>query len=149
MKTIFDKEAYNEIITRLDKLSPATQSKWGKMNVAQMLAHCKKPIYLPLSDKKHPRILMGVLLGWMFKTKLYNDEPWKQGLPTAPDFIVKDERDFNKEKTELKELIGKLHAAGPSGINPHPHPFFGKFTPAQWGQSAYKHLDHHLKQFGA
>ena len=127
MKNLFDKDTYTEIINRLNTLTPETQRQWGKMNVAQMLAHSKEAFKVPLSDKKMPRSILGLLVGWMIKSKLYNDEPWKRNLPTAPNFIIKDERDFDKD----------------------PHPMFGAFTPEQWGMSMYKHLDHHLQQFNA
>ena len=148
MQNLFDAAVYNQIIERLNKLSPSTAAQWGKMNVAQMMAHCKGPFKIALSEKKLPRMFLGVLIGWMIKPKLYNDTPYKEGLPTAPDFIVKDERDFNKEKQELITLISSFQKAGPSGITKFPHPMFGKFTPEQWGKSLYKHLDHHLRQFG-
>lgn len=73
----------------------------------------------------------------------------EKNLPTAPNFIIKDERNFNDEKKKLMELLDKFYNAGPMGISKYPHPMFGKFTPEQWGMSMYKHLDHHLKQFGA
>ena len=148
MKNLFDKDAYNEMGERLSCLSPASQRLWGKMDVSQMLAHAKVAFGVPLSEKEIPRMFLGRLIGWAIKTKLYNDEPWKKNLPTAPDFIIKDERDFEKEKKELTALIDRFHHAGPSGISKYPHPFFGAFTPEQWGQSMYKHLDHHLQQFG-
>ncbi len=148
MKNLFDKPAYNEITERVNRLSPGSKAQWGKMTVSQMLAHCKEAFKVPLSDKKLPRIFAGILLGWLFKSKLYNEEPWKRNLPTAPNFIIKGDRDFEKEKTELMELVNKFYNAGPSGITKYPHPFFGKFTPEQWGKSMYKHMDHHLMQFG-
>ena len=148
MKNLFDAIAFNEITERMNRLSPNSTAQWGKMKVAQMLAHCKEAFKVPLSERKIPRMFMGRLMGWMMKTKLYNDSPWKKNLPTAPDFKIKDERDFNREKLELMNLVNKFHSAGPSGISKYPHPFFGKFTPEQWGMSMYKHLDHHLRQFG-
>lgn len=148
MKNLFDKDAYNEIGERLSRLSPASQRLWGKMDVSQMLAHTKAAFSVPLSEKEIPRMLLGRLVGWAIKSKLYNEEPWKKNLPTSPDFIVKDERNFEKEKKELIALIDQFHHAGPNGISKYPHPFFGVFTPGQWGQSMYKHLDHHLQQFG-
>ncbi|MFD1127776.1 DUF1569 domain-containing protein [Paenibacillus provencensis] len=30
----------------------------------------------------------------------------------------------------------------------NPHPFFGKLTSEEWSIGLYKHLDHHLKEFG-
>jgi hypothetical protein len=149
MKSLFDTDTYHEIMRRLNKLTPQSQRKWGKMDVAQMLAHTTQPFKVPLSKKKIPRIFLGRLLGWIIKSKLYNDSPWKQNLPTSPDFLIKDQRVFDGEKHNLTEMIEAFHKAGPDGISKFPHPFFGRFTPDQWGKSMYKHLDHHLKQFGA
>jgi hypothetical protein len=148
MQNLFDAVTYNEVMERMNRLSPQAVGQWGKMNVSQMLAHCKEAFKVPLSEKKLPRIFMGRLIGWLIKSKLFNEEPWKKNLPTAPNFLIKDERNFAKEKKELMELINKFYAAGPMGISKHPHPFFGKFTPEQWGLSMYKHIDHHLRQFG-
>lgn len=148
MQNLFDKPVYTETVERIKKLSPDATAQWGKMNVSQMLAHCKEAFKVPLTEKKIPRAFLGLLMGWMIKSKLYNDEPWKKNLPTAPNFIIKDERNFETEKNALQELVNKFHSAGPTGISKYPHPFFGKFTPEQWGMSMYKHLDHHLRQFG-
>ena len=149
MQNLFDPVVYQEVMKRMNSLAPGSKALWGRMNVAQMLAHCKEAFKVPLSEKKIPRIFLGLLLGWMMKSKLYNDDPWKKNLPTAPNFIIRDERDFIMEKDALTTLVNKFYAAGPSGISKYPHPFFGKLTPEQWGKSMYKHLDHHLKQFGA
>lgn len=148
MQSLFDADTYNSIIERMNKLTPTTESQWGKMNVAQMLAHCKEAFKVPLSEKPMPRMLLGILLGWAFKSKLYSDEPWKKNLPTAPNFIIKNEREFNKEKKELMEMVHQFYTKGAGEVGKFPHPMFGTFTPEQWGMSMYKHLDHHLKQFG-
>jgi hypothetical protein len=148
MKNLFDKDAYTEITNRINALTPEAQRQWGKMDVAQMLAHCKEAFKVPLSDKKIPRIFLGLLLGWMMKTKLHNEEPWKKNLPTAPNFLIKDQRDFNTEKNELVGMISKFHTLGPDKVGNFPHPFFGTLTKEQWGKSMYKHVDHHLMQFG-
>ena len=148
MKNLFDAGVYNEITERINKLTPQSQRQWGKMNVAQMLAHCKEAFKVPLSDKKMPRMFLGLLVGWMVKAKLYNDSPWKRNLPTAPNFIIKDERDFEKEKKELTSLINQFYTGGPGNVGRFPHPMFGSFTAEQWGKSMYKHLDHHFQQFG-
>jgi hypothetical protein len=149
MKNLFEKETYGEVIQRINGLTPTTQGQWGKMNVSQMLAHCKEAFKVPLSEKKMPRMFIGYLIGWAFKAKLYNDSPWKKNLPTASNFIIKDEREFEKEKAELMALINQFYTGGPEKAGLFPHPVFGTFTKAQWGQSMYKHLDHHLQQFGA
>ena len=149
MKNLFDKDTYTEIIQRINTLTPQSQRQWGKMNVDQMLAHCKEAFKVPLSDKKMPRMFIGLLLGWMIKPKLYNEYPWKKNLPTAPNFIIKDDRDFEKEKLELSDMINQFYNGGHDNVGRYPHPMFGTFTTEQWGKSMYKHLDHHLKQFNA
>lgn len=148
MKNLFDKDVYEEITGRTHALAPSSERQWGKMNVAQMLAHCKEAFNVPLSDKKMPRSFLGLLVGWMIKAKLYNDEPWKHNLPTAPNFKITGERDFEKERQELLGLANKFYTLGPGNVGKFPHPMFGSFTPQQWGQAMYKHLDHHLRQFG-
>jgi Protein of unknown function (DUF1569) len=148
MKNLFDKSTLEEVINRLNQLTPQSQRQWGKMEVAQMLAHCKEAFKVPLSDKPLPRMFMGYLFGWMLKSKLHNEEPWKKGMPTAPNFLIKDERNFEEEKRQLIELVTKFNTSGPSKVGLYPHPFFGKLTSEQWGKSMYKHLDHHLMQFG-
>lgn len=148
MQSLFDSNTYNGILERMNKLTSETEQQWGKMNAAQMLAHCKEAFKVPLSDKPIPRMLLGYLLGWAFKSGLYNDVPWKKNLPTAPNFIIKDQRDFNIEKQELIKMVEQFYSKGASEVGRFPHPMFGTLTPEQWGQSMYKHLDHHLKQFG-
>lgn len=148
MKSLFDKTVYEEIISRINNLSAASQRQWGKMDVSQMLAHCKEAFKVPLSDTKMPRMFMGRMLGWMIKPKMYGEGPWKKNLPTAPDFLIRDQRDFETEKKELSDLITEFYTKGSGNVGKFPHPFFGKFTQEQWGKSMYKHLDHHLMQFG-
>ena len=148
MKNLFEPAVYQEIKQRLNDLTPESKRQWGKMEVAQMLAHTTEAFKVPLSKKKLPRMFIGRLLGWMVKSKLYNEQPWKQGMPTAPNFIIKDQRIFEEEKKKLEDLVDAFYNAGPEGISKYPHPFFGTYTPEQWGKSMYKHIDHHLKQFG-
>lgn len=148
MKSLFEKSAYNEINDRINRLSAESQRQWGKMNAAQMLAHCKEAFKVPLSKKSPPKIYPFALFGWMMKSKLYNNDPWKQNLPTAPNFKIQDNRDFNTEKSELTALISRFHQSSPADVEKIIHPVFGRFTGPQWGMSMYKHLDHHLRQFG-
>ena len=148
MKSLFDNHQYTSFVTRINKLTPQAIAQWGKMDVAQMFAHCKEAFKVPLSEKKLPRILIGYIFGPLIKAKLYNESPWKKNLPTSPNFKIKGQRDFEKEKHELLELITKFYALGPTGLSKHAHPFFGKITPEQWGRAMHKHLSHHLSQFG-
>jgi hypothetical protein len=149
MKSIFEKEAFNEISSRLDNLSPQSQAKWGKMDVNKMLRHCQKPIKLAFGEEKveKPNFFMRLLIRLM-KPTLYNDKPWKHGLPTAREFVIKKSENFEAEKLTLKALVKRMHESSSYFEPSRTHPIFGKMKSWMWGQSAYKHLDHHLKQFG-
>lgn len=148
MLSLFEKSVHQEVIHRLQSLNASAQPQWGKMNVSQMLAHCNKAFEVPLSERPLPRMWLGYLVGWMVKTSLYNDDPWKKNLPTAPSFVIKVECDFETEKIRLQVLINEFYSKGPDRAGLYPHPMFGKFTSTQWGQAMYKHVDHHLRQFG-
>jgi hypothetical protein len=68
--------------------------------------------------------------------------------PTVEGLAVTDKRDLEIERKRLSGLIDRFVAAGPSGCTKHPHSFFGRLTPDEWAILMYKHLDHHLRQFG-
>ena len=149
MKSLFSESATEEILNRLDQLSPNAERAWGKMSVEQMLSHCQGPLEVSMGTKplKKPNAFIALLMK-SFKKTMYNDIPWKKGVPTAKEFIVTSEKDFMVEKDKLTALITtfkKDEANAPWVV----HPVFGAFTKEQWGQLNYKHLDHHLRQFGA
>lgn len=148
MKSLFSDEAVTEIKNRIEHLQTNQKPIWGKMNSSQMLAHCKLPLEVALGELqlKRPNVFKRLLFS-IFKSSLYNNKPWKQNLPTAPEFVVSSDKEFTKEKTELLSEIDKFHAKKSQTEWP-PHPMFGKFTHEQWGKMQYKHLDHHLNQFG-
>ncbi len=148
MKNLLDKDVYIELTKRVQNLQPDSKAHWGKMNVSQMIAHVSEAYKVPLSETAMPRMFIGRLIGWAIKPTLYNDKAWKQNLPTAPNFVIKDERDFNTELLKLLNIIEKFHQTGSEKIGRYPHPMFGSFSTDQWGMAMYKHLDHHLIQFG-
>lgn len=147
MQSLFNPEAYKEIKDRLNSLTPEAEKKWGKMTVSQMLHHCQKPILIALEREtiSKPPFLIRFAMKLM-KPMLYNDKPWKKGLPTAKELEVTQPKDFSNEKQQLDLLIEDFH--GHSNKEEwRPHPVFGTFTKEQWGKMQYKHLDHHLTQF--
>ena len=148
VKSLFDKTVYDELMERINNLSTDSPRQWGRMSAAQMLAHCKAAFKVPLSEQPVPRMFLGRLLGWMVKSKLYGPKPYARNLPTSPDFIIKDQRDFDDEKGGLVNMVTAFHQKGPDRVGNYPHPFFGTFSKEQWGKSMWKHLDHHLRQFG-
>ena len=148
MKSLFEPEAVAEVMSRLDALAPDAPRGWGKMNVGQMLAHCSAALEMAMGRINPPRALIGRLIGPFFRSLYTNDKPFTKGSPTDAALVMSDEKDFAKERDRLKGLVREFAACGEPKVTKNPHPFFGPLTPAEWGKGMYKHLDHHLKQFG-
>jgi hypothetical protein len=150
MRNIFEPSAAQEIKERLFRLQPESERQWGKMNPAQAVAHCSKGMEQALGDVLPPRLMIGRLIGGFIKSRaLGDDAPIRRNSPTVPGFEVLDQRDLVAERQRLTGLIDRVIEAGPTGCTTHPHSFFGRMTPEQWGILMYKHLDHHLRQFSA
>jgi hypothetical protein len=147
MKSLFNTSDSSKIIERIENLKPDSQAQWGKMRVDQMLAHCQAPFKVAFAELPLKRGLIGVLFGGMAKKQLAGPKPFKPNLPTHPKFVVADQRVFNDEKGKLILYIKRFNA--PSAIVLDKHPFFGKMNPQEWDNLMWKHLDHHLRQFGA
>ncbi len=148
MKNLFQQEAVDEVISRLDKLQPVSPRQWGKMDVAQMLAHCSATLDMASGRLNPPRVLIGRLIGPLAKPIFTNDKPFSKNSPTDKKLVVSDQRDFLREQEQLKLKVRQFHEGGEAQCTQHPHPFFGALTPQAWSRGMYKHLDHHLRQFG-
>lgn len=149
MKNLFDPTAVIEITGRIEHLRPDSERQWGKMSVAQMLAHCSAAIGMAEGKVTPPRILLGRLLGPLAKKSLIvNGEQMRRNAMTEKSALVTDERDFTVERQRLRESIDRFASGGPRICTKHPHFFFGPLTPMEWAVLMYQHLDHHLRQFG-
>jgi hypothetical protein len=149
MKNLFEVAMVDEVKQRMTQLRPDSQRLWGKMNAAQAVAHCTAGLELALGDRRPPRLLIGRIIGPMIKSKAFReDEPMRRNSPTVQGLVVRDERDLDTERQRLCSMIDRFAAAGPQGCTAHPHSFFGRLTPEEWSMWMYKHLDHHLQQFG-
>ncbi|MCM4168819.1 hypothetical protein KCTC52924_02514 [Arenibacter antarcticus] len=149
MKNIFDLKVTEEVIARINKLTPTTVPHWGKMNVAQMLAHCNVP-YEMVYTNKHPKpnSLMKFMLKLIVKQAVVNEKPYKKNSRTAPAFLIVDERNFDVEKDRLIEHLLKTQKLGEEYFHEKESHSFGKLTKTEWNNLFYKHLNHHLEQFG-
>lgn len=148
MKTIFDKAAHDELLDRLAKLEVNSERQWGKMSPAQMMEHTARALELGIGETPVKQIFAGKLFSRFFRKEFLGEEPFKQNRPTGPDFIIKHDPDFGPTRERLSALITKFHELGESGTDGHVHKFFGPLTGKQWGETQYKHVDHHLRQFG-
>lgn len=148
MKTIFDPNTCDELVTRLGRLSADTERQWGKMSPAQMMEHAARALEMAMGTPPMKQLFIGKLLSWAFRKEFLGEQPFKQGRPTGKNFIIKDEPDFESTRVRLNDLITEFHEMGESGLDGNIHGFFGPLTGKQWGETQYKHVDHHLRQFG-
>jgi hypothetical protein len=149
MKTVFDKATRDNLIRRIQALDDPRSAQWGKMNLFQMVRHCA--LWEGWIQGKPPREYRQELLGHLFggmalRNMAKDDKPLARNVPTGRDFKIREtEGDLAAERRRWAEMVaGYEHYSNPGFI----HDFFGRMTVEQVGQLAYKHNDHHLRQFG-
>ena len=149
MKSVFNKVDVTELIERISHLTHNTKPLWGKMTVAQMLAHCNVSYEMAYTDMHpKPRAFMKFVLKLLVKDKVVGPQPYRQNTPTAPAFIIKDDKDFDTEKKRLIDHLNQTLQLGEPHFNNKESHSFGKLSVGEWNTMFYKHLDHHLAQFG-
>ncbi len=149
MKNVFNQADVAETIARLQQLTPTSQPLWGKMTVGQMLAHCNVT-YEMIFENIHPKanFLMRFILTTFVKNIVVGEKPFKKNSQTAPEFIMKESKDFEKEKARLLAYIKKTEQVGTAFFEGKESLSFGVLTVQEWNNLMYKHLDHHFQQFG-
>jgi Protein of unknown function (DUF1569) len=145
MKTIFDKATTDELVHRISKLDENSKALWGKMTVYQMIKHCTLWEEMIVGEKEYKRMFIGRLLGKTILKRIIMDEkPMRRNSSTVPGFTITDDGDVQTEKNKwIKQIKEHSHFSNVNFV----HPFFGKMTKEQIGLLAYKHIDHHLRQF--
>lgn len=149
MQSLFDKNTFENIQQRIQQLSPDAKALWGKMTVAQMLAHCTGGMKMAAGEIHLPRVFLGRIVGRFLKEIYYNEKPFPKNINTDKALVIREDKDFKIEQQHLLDWVEKFHIGGAEKCTKTPHPFLGDFTPDQWAMGMYKHLDHHLRQFGA
>jgi hypothetical protein len=149
LPNIFTAPVATEIIGRINRLSANTQPNWGKMSVAQMLAHCCVT-YEMVYETKHakPNFLIGFILKTFVKGFVTNEKPYPKNSATAEQFIIKETKSFEAEKVRLIGFIQKTQFLGENHFDGKASHSFGNLNKTEWNNMFYKHLNHHLTQFG-
>ena len=147
-KSLYSPETYQEVLNRIDQLSADTRPEWGKMNAAQMMAHCtavQKVINGEEELKGTPFIAK--LFKGMIRKVVVGDKPFSRGIRTHPQYLPASDSEFEAEKKELKLALERFIKMDQENRTLPDHPLFGTLSKDESGWSVYKHLDHHLTQF--
>lgn len=147
--SVFQSDVVDALTDRIEHLTADTRPQWGVMSATQMLAHCCVS-YEMVFEKKHarPNALMRFVLRVAVKQTVVGEAPYKRNTRTAPAFIIKDERDFETEKQRLIVYLRRVQLLGEAQFEGRESLSFGPLTAREWNVLFYKHLDHHLTQFG-
>src|SRR5262245_30663564 len=144
MYNLFDFSERREIEQRLQRLQASSARQWGRMNPAQMLAHCAAAFEVACGDRPKSQALVGRVLSPLVRSSVLGVKPFRRNAPTDPDFVICTERNFADERQRLTTMIGRFYAKGPASAAVRVHSFFGRMSGEEWGRLMYKHLDHHL-----
>lgn len=146
---IFSKETSGQVIDRINRLNATSQANWGKMNVAQMLAHCNVT-YEMVYDDIHPKpnAFLKFIFKMVVKKKVVTETPYPKNGKTAPAFIITGDKNIENERTRLINYISKTQQLGETHFDNKESHSFGSLSKTEWNNLFYKHLDHHLRQFG-
>lgn len=149
LPNIFTSAVSDTIIQRIDRLKPNSRPLWGKMNVRQMLAHCNVT-YEMVYENKHPQpnFFMKLILQLLAKKAVTSETPYPRNSRTAPAFIMTGTKDFDAEKNRLIGYITQTQQLGEAHFDNKASHSFGPLSKTEWNNLFYKHLDHHLTQFG-
>ncbi len=148
MNSLFNPVDREALSRRLANLEPNATRRWGKMDPAQMLLHCALGLEAATGDRPMTQVLIGRLITPFIRRAVLGEKPFRRNAPTDPTFVVSDLQDFVAERTRLATLIDRFVQRGPELVGKQTHPFFGPLSGAEWGRLMYKHLDHHMRQFG-
>lgn len=149
LPNIFHSQTTTEFTWRINSLTGNEIPLWGKMNVGQMLSHCCVPYQQILGENAdRPPFIMRVLMRWFFRKSMTNAKPYQKNLPTGPTLVRTGSHNINEERIRLISYIERVRQLGPEKLADIPSLSLGKLSSEEWSNMLYKHLDHHLRQFG-
>jgi len=146
MHTLWNDRDRQQLLDRLARLTPDRPARWGRMNAPQMVTHLSEAMRMALGELpcrpknvpwRHAPIKQLVVY-WL---------PWPKGVPTARELLGRTPLEWPVERAAVRRHVESFQNLDPKLMWPE-HPAFGKLTPKAWCVLGYRHMDHHLRQFG-
>lgn len=150
MKTILDARDRAAITERIEKFSPTAPRQWGRMSAHQTICHLTDAFYTCLGDRPAKDRSTPFTRTILRFVALTTPVPWPKGVPTLPEVDQEKggtpptefDADLKRLRTAMDEFVTRLD---PESLS---HPIFRRMSAAEWGRWAYRHVDHHARQFG-
>ncbi len=146
MAPLRNESARSALIERLEKLSASSRAQWGSFDAPRMVCHLKDALGMALGEISTKPGNRKVFHHFPLKHLFLHVLPMPKNIPTAPEMLTSVPSVFEADRRRVVELIRRL-AAMPRTMGPE-HPFFGPLTNDEWNILQWKHIDHHLRQFG-
>jgi hypothetical protein len=147
MKSIWQDEARRELHDRVGRLAPDRRAAWGRFTAPKMVCHLAESLKMAMGDLKVPP-KQSPLRYPPLKQLIVYVAPFPKGVPTAPELLARAPREWRDDVADVRSLLELAAASRTTDTWPQ-HPAFGKLSTRAWGVLIYRHMDHHLKQFGA
>ncbi len=149
MQTLFDPKAREQVLARIARLSPEARARWGRLTVDRMVVHLVDGLKVAFGESEsefQPGILSTRLGRWMV---IDAPIPWPRGKVDAPEVFFRTDpsADFERDRDTLHDYVERF-ARGPEQVWGR-SPLLGNLGPEQWARLNWRHIDHHLRQFGA
>lgn len=151
MANVFHPGVADELRARLRALREESPALWGRMNAHQAVCHLADAFRMALGERPLPlrtNFLFRTVIRWVALTAPL---PFPKRAPTAPELDQargggSPPGAFRDDVEALERLLERFVGSG--GVGLHPHLAFGDLSPGEWGRWAWRHTDHHLRQFG-
>lgn len=149
MQSLWNEPDRRDLLGRFDQLRPDAKAHWGRMSAPQMLAHIGDSMRMAIGAMKVPSVKTPLRFTPIKQLVIYGLPATPRNLPTARELQKTLPGSWGEDLRDVKELVRRAVARYEQPTTKWPdHPAFGKLSPRAWGVLTYKHLDHHLKQFG-
>jgi hypothetical protein len=147
MKSLWNDADRNEILMRIDRVADGAPARWGTLSADRMLAHLGESMKMANGEVR-PKPKKLPIRFFPLKQLILYVLPFPKGAPTAPELLAGAAAPVTALAPALRQQIDSF--ASKAGLKSWPeHPAFGHLTKRDWGVLTYRHLDHHLRQFGA
>jgi hypothetical protein len=148
MKSVWDAEAARELRERVGRLSAERRAAWGRMSAAQVVCHLADSLKMALGELQVAPKNLPIRYPPLKQVIIYL-APFPKNAPTAPDLVARPPRAWDEDVRDLRSLLDRVSARGTDAQATWPaHPAFGRLSRRAWGVLIYRHVDHHLRQFG-
>jgi hypothetical protein len=148
MRSILNEGDRAAICNRMRSLSASSTARCGRMSVTGMLQHLHLSARMAVGDLPVASANKRVFQVFPLKHLILYVFPFPKGAPTARELYPGEAASFEEERAAVLALLDRMGVGPQDGPGPA-HPLFGPLSWREWGAATYKHVDHHLKQFGA